>query len=148
MIGEQSAPRISAWKRAQPQESLISSPRNPGVPGRVATWASELVSCATASTSAQRSSDRCPALPHHSIATSVKPARWPMCISRVSPVGARHQSARLFAMTLKTANEPSLPRRALSRSRSIAMSMVVSTTKPRHPDIATGRPWPPEDEKS
>ena len=45
-----------------------------GVAGKVAIWASARVNCSTASTSAERSSDRCPALPHHSMAASVRPA--------------------------------------------------------------------------
>ena len=34
------------------------------MPGKVAIWSSARVNCAAASTSAERSSDRCPALPH------------------------------------------------------------------------------------
>ncbi len=45
-----------------------------GVAGNAAIWASARVSCSTASTSAERSSDRCPALPHRPAAFSISPA--------------------------------------------------------------------------
>src|SRR5438552_356088 len=59
-----SAFRSAAW-------SLSSSRRNAGVAGRIANWLSARVRCSTASTSAERSSDRCPALPHRPAAFSV-----------------------------------------------------------------------------
>ena len=44
--------------------SLICFATQRGVAGKVAIWSSARVSCSIASASAERSSDRCPALPH------------------------------------------------------------------------------------
>src|SRR5664279_2763213 len=41
---------------------------------RVAIWAMARLNCSTASTSAELSSDRCPAMSHHSSAASARPA--------------------------------------------------------------------------
>ena len=57
---------------ASPTWSFICSRRSAGVAGKVAISASARLNCATAST--DRSSERCPALSHHSIAASVRPA--------------------------------------------------------------------------
>ena len=45
-----------------------------GRAGKVSIWASARVNCSAASTSAERSSDRCPALPHKPTAFSICPA--------------------------------------------------------------------------
>ena len=54
--------------------SLICSRRRAGVAGKVAIWSKARVSCAIASTNAERSSDRCPALPHRPAAFSMRAA--------------------------------------------------------------------------
>ena len=51
---------------------LLATKRGSG--GQLAIWPSARLSCSAASSSAERSSDRCPALAHHSMATSVRPA--------------------------------------------------------------------------
>ena len=48
--------------------------RSAGVLGKVAIWSRARVNCSTASTSAERCSDRCPALPHRPTAFSICPA--------------------------------------------------------------------------
>ena len=45
-----------------------------GRAGKVAIWSRARVSCSIASTSAERSSERCPALPHRPAAFSISPA--------------------------------------------------------------------------
>ena len=57
-----------------PTCSLIASRSSAGVAGKVAIWARARVSCSAASTSAERASDRCPALPHSPAAFSISPA--------------------------------------------------------------------------
>ena len=47
-----------------PTCNSICSWRRAGVAGKVAIWSSAWVSCAIASTSAERASERCPALAH------------------------------------------------------------------------------------
>src|SRR5262249_43460303 len=54
--------------------SLICWPRTTGVLGNVAIWSRARVSCSAASTSADRASDRCPALPQRPAAFSIRPA--------------------------------------------------------------------------
>ena len=51
---------------------LLATQRGRG--GKVAIWSRARVSCSTASTNAERSSDRCPALPQKLAAFSISPA--------------------------------------------------------------------------
>jgi len=44
--------------------------RKSGVAGKVAIWSSALLTCSVPSRSADRARERCPAVPHHSIAAS------------------------------------------------------------------------------
>jgi ribosomal protein L2 len=54
---------------------LVDFKRNkPGVPGKVAIWLSARESCPAASMSAERASERAPALPQSAAAFSVRPA--------------------------------------------------------------------------
>ena len=55
--------------------SLICSQRNAGVGGKVVIWSRARASCSAASTCAERSSDRSPALPHRSAAFSINRPR-------------------------------------------------------------------------
>ena len=55
-------------------ELYLLASKRAGVAGKDEIWLSARVNCATASTNAERASDRCPALPHRPAPFSISPA--------------------------------------------------------------------------